>query len=397
MALLVEGYREFLEWWQTRPRWLAGPAEHDSGEPFREEPQIDVTETVDGILDRHADKHVGVVVGLSWRGRTWTVGRGRIRAGHPAPPDKDTIFEIGSVTKLFTALLLADMAEEGVVRLEDPVQRYLPVGVELPVRGRAITLLDLATHTSGLPRLPKGLLRLSLRRRDNPYAGFTFEDLEGAIGGAKLKRPPGEKLGYSNFGFGLLGHVLALRAGTSYEQLVRERIANPIGLDDTSIWIAPDARARFADGHNRRGRPVPHWDLPALAGAGALRSTISNLLRFVELQLREPTTRLALAARATHETRARCGKLAQSLGWVSLPLRGTERRMFWHNGGTGGFRSFVGFVGEARAAVVVLSNSSRSVDAIGFRVLEATAGSAPLHADRVPDRLELEERRDLVQ
>jgi D-alanyl-D-alanine-carboxypeptidase/D-alanyl-D-alanine-endopeptidase len=237
-------------------------------------------------------------------------------------------------------------------------------------QGRPITLLDLASHTSGLPRLPKGLLRLSLRQRSNPYAGFTAAHLERAIAETAPRRPPGKKIAYSNYGFGLLGHALARRAGTTYEQLVRERIGEPLGLENTSIAVSPAARGRFADGHDRRGRPVPHWHLPALAGAGALRSTLADLLRILELHLREPDSRLAVAARSTHKERAQRGGLVQCLGWVSLPLRGSSHRMLWHNGGTGGFRSFVGFVPAAGAGVVVLTNCSRSVDAIGFRVLE---------------------------
>jgi CubicO group peptidase (beta-lactamase class C family) len=129
--------------------------------------------------------------------------------------------------------------------------------------------------------------------------------------------------------------------------------------------------SRFADGHNRRGHVVPHWDLAALAGAGALRSTVADLLRFLALQLSPPLTRLGRAAHATHEPRAGRGRLSQSLGWVALPLRGNSRRMLWHNGGTGGFRGFAGFVAETGTGVVVLSNCARSVDAIAFRLLEA--------------------------
>ena len=165
--------------------------------------------------------------------------------------------------------------------------------------------------------------------------------------------------------------MLALREGKSYEQVVRERICEPLGLADTSISIPVEALPRFADGHNRRGQQVPHWDLPTLAGAGALRSTVADLLRFFELQLREPTTRLGRAARATHEPRARRGRLAQGLGWASLPLLGRSVEVLWHNGGTGGFRGFVGFVRESGTGVVVLSNCARSVDPIGFRALEA--------------------------
>jgi D-alanyl-D-alanine-carboxypeptidase/D-alanyl-D-alanine-endopeptidase len=381
VALIVEGYRELMEWWQTRALWR--PAKKPAGEPEKSAPadntraslararSSEVESRVAGILDRHARKHVGVEVGVWWEGETWTFARGRLRADRPDSPRPDTIFEIGSITKVFTATVFADMAEQGLVALEDPVQRYLPEGVELPVRGRPITLADLAAQTSGLPRLPKGLIALSLRQRKNPYAGFTDAHLERAVVDARLRDNPGERVRYSNFGFGLLGYVLALRAGQSYEQLVHERICAPLRLVDTSMSIPVEARSRFAHGHNRRGRQVPHWDLPTLAGAGALRSTVADLLRFLELQLRQPTTRLGRAARATHEPRARRGRLAQGLGWASLPLLGHSVDVLWHNGGTGGFRGFLGFVKESGTGVVVLSNCARSVDAIGFRTLEA--------------------------
>jgi CubicO group peptidase (beta-lactamase class C family) len=216
--------------------------------------------------------------------------------------------------------------------------------------------------------------------------GFSEQDLLHALATTRLKNAPGLRLRYSNFGFGLLGYVLARRADTSYEQLVRERICAPLSLADTGIDVADDALERFAAGHNRRGRSVPHWHLDALAGAGGLRSTVDDLLHFLALQLEEPASRLARAARATHETRAARGRLEHGLGWVSLPLRGDPRRMLWHNGGTGGFRSFLGFVPDTSAGVVVLSNSARSGDAIGFRILESISrASQPAAPHDAPD------------
>jgi D-alanyl-D-alanine-carboxypeptidase/D-alanyl-D-alanine-endopeptidase len=379
MALLVEGYRELVEWWQLRAPWRRAAADSaadlEAGSRDRAgAPALDRTaeleSAVEDLLDRHAGKHVGIALGVYREGETWTFARGRIGPERPRPA-ADTIFEIGSITKVVTATLLADMAAEGLVALNDPVQRYLPADVRLPVRGRPITLADLASQASGLPRLPKGLIAVSLRERRNPYASFAEEHLHRAVSATRLRADPGRKVRYSNFGFGLLGHVLARRAGTTYEALVLERICEPLGLDDTRISIPRHALSRFADGHDRRGRVVPHWDLPALAGAGALRSTVADMLVFLELNLRPPATRLARAAHATHEERARRGPLIQGLGWAALPLRGSSYPVRWHHGGTGGFRSFAGFVRESSTGVVVLSNSARSVDAIGFRVLEA--------------------------
>lgn len=332
---------------------------------------------LDRLLEHDAGKHVGLAVGLLLDGESRTLGRGVIAADRPLAPVADAIYEIGSLTKLFTATLLADMARAGEVALEDPVQLYLPDGVSLPVHGRAITLADLACHTSGLPRLPRGLLRSGDLR--NPYAAFTPEQLGRAVGGARLLRPPGARVGYSNFGFGLLGNALAARAGTSYEQLVRARICEPLALIDTSVAVPPDKLARFAQGHDVRGRPVAHWDLPTLAGAGALRSTVSDMLRFLALHLGDGEDDLIAAARRTQRPLARIGARGSvGLGWHLVPFRG-HRQMLYHEGATGGFQSFCGFVGETRAAVVVLSNSGRSFGKLGLRLLRALTEWWPAH------------------
>jgi serine-type D-Ala-D-Ala carboxypeptidase/endopeptidase len=172
----------------------------------------------------------------------------------------------------------------------------------------------------------------------------------------KPRRSPGRKIRYSNCGAGLLGHVLALRAGTSYGELVAERIARPLGMADTSIAVPEDKLDRFAQGHNRRGRPVSNWDIPALAGAGALRSTVADLLRFLAAQLGAAPQPLAETIQMTHEPRARFGAFEVGLGWLMLPVRGRPFNVLWHDGGTGGFRSVAGFVSEIDAA----SSSSRA-------------------------------------
>jgi D-alanyl-D-alanine-carboxypeptidase/D-alanyl-D-alanine-endopeptidase len=339
--------------------------------PAKREP--DLEPLVAELLVRHAGRHVGVAVGVLRGGEAWTTGSGTAGRAGPTPPAADTIFEIGSITKVFSATLLALMVEEGLVELDDPVQRYLPPGVTLPVRGRPITLGDLATHTAGLPRLPHGFFLPSLRHRRNPYAWLTAERLFAELPATRLRRAPGGPPRYSNLGYGLLGEVLARRAGQGYEQLVEERICRPLGLADTAVSVA--SPERFAQGHDRRGRPVPHWDLAALAGAGALRSTVADILAFLRLQLGDGDPALARAAALTHAPRARRRRLAVGLGWTRLPLLGTDHHeLLFHNGGTGGFRSFAGFVPATRVAVVVLSNSARSVDALGFRILERIGG-----------------------
>jgi CubicO group peptidase (beta-lactamase class C family) len=375
-GLLVELFREFQQWWLGRARLrAAAPAPGTAAAQPEPSPPADVGPLVAKLLVRHEGRHVGVVVGVVRGERSWVSGSGTAGPGGPSPPAANTIFEIGSVTKVFTATLLAVMVEEGLVTLEDPVQRYLPAGVELPVRGRPITLADLATHTAGLPRLPHGFFVRSVRHRRNPYAWFTADDLYGGLPATRLRREPGGRPRYSNLGYGLLGQVLAQRAGRSYEQLIRERICRPLELADTGVSVPAAARGRFAQGHNRHGRPVPHWDLPALAGAGALRSTVTDLLAFLRVQLGEGDPALARAAALTHAARWRHRRgWAVGLGWSRLPLLGTEHELLFHNGATGGFRSFVAFVPATHTGVVVLSNSARSMDALGLRILERING-----------------------
>jgi serine-type D-Ala-D-Ala carboxypeptidase/endopeptidase len=318
-------------------------------------------ERVAEIVERYGRKHVGIAVGLLSRNGIETFAHGQV-----AP---DSIFEIGSITKVFTATVLADMALEGLVALDDPVARYLPEGVAPPVRGRPITLADLASHSSGLPRVPKGFLRRVRKEMQDPYARYGADDLYADVPRTRPRRPPGKRPRYSNYGAGLLGHALARRAGTSYEELVRERICEPLGLADTFVHVPEDKRDRFVQGHDRRGRPVPGWEFDALAGAGALRSTVADLLRFLALQLDDSDSRLGAAARLTHEPRARGLRRPIGLGWLTLPLRG--QHALYHDGGTGGYRSFAGFVREQGTGVVALTNSARWVNKLGAKSLEA--------------------------
>jgi CubicO group peptidase (beta-lactamase class C family) len=335
-----------------------------------------VAQRIDRLVSRRSARFSSLVVAAALDGRRYEVTHGRVAGAGSEPVTGSTIFEIGSISKVFTATVLAAMAIDGLVALDDPVQRYLPRGVSLrSPRGRPLTLADLASHTSGLSRLPKGMLLRAIRERRNPYASFGVADLERAIVAAKPRKAG--RVRYSNFGAGLLGHVLALRAGVGYERLVLDRICRPLELADTSIEVAGDRLPRFAEGHDRRGRPVPHWDLPAAAGAGGLRSTASDLLRFLEHQLHPASSPIGPAITLTQEPRAGRGRLSVGLGWLMIAPRRGRPRVTFHNGGTGGFRSFAGFVRDRQASVVVLAGSARSVDRLGWAILETLAEPTP--------------------
>ncbi len=331
------------------------------------------------LVDRVDTQHqsVGIVVGVIEPEGRRVIAYGHLEKGDPRPLNGDTIFEIGSATKVFTSLLLADMVQRGEVALDDPVAKYLPPSVKMPERnGRSITLVDLATHTSGLPRMPTNFTPKDIA---NPYADYSVEQLYRFLSGYQLTRDIGSQYEYSNLGGGLLGHVLARRAGMDYETLVRSRICDPLGMKDTRITLTPEMTARLAVGHNQGLEPVENWDLPTLAGAGALRSTANDMLTFLAANLGYTKSPLTPAMAEMLKVRRPTGQpgLEIALGWHIYTINGKE--IVWHNGGTGGYRSFMGFDPKARIGVVALSNTSTmvGVDDIARHLLNASVPLAP--------------------
>jgi serine-type D-Ala-D-Ala carboxypeptidase/endopeptidase len=315
---------------------------------------------------------VGIVVGVIGPQGRGVIAYGSLDKGDPRPLNGDTIFEIGSATKVFTSLLLADMVQRGEVALNDPIAKYLPADVKVPQRGgRAITLVDLSTHTSGLPRMPT-----NFQPKDpaNPYADYTVEQLYQFLSAYQLTRDIGSQFEYSNLGGGLLGNVLARRAGMDYEALVRSRITGPLGMTSTAITLSPEMKARLAVGHNDQLKAVSNWDIPALAGAGALRSSANDLLTFLAANLGYTSSPLAPAMAAMLAVRRPTGSPGLGeigLGWLIAKPASDE--IVWHNGGTGGYRSFIGYDRTTRVGVVVLSNTftAAGVDDIGMHLLDS--------------------------
>jgi D-alanyl-D-alanine-carboxypeptidase/D-alanyl-D-alanine-endopeptidase len=345
-------------------------------------PSVSVLSTgeIREILVKRIDQQkqaVGMVVGVIEANGRRVVAYGKLANADPRPLDGDTIFEIGSISKVFTSLLLADMVNRKEVTLDDPAAKHLPENVKMPVRnGKSITLLDLSTHTSGLPNLPSNLKPKDPR---NPYADYSVDDLYQFLSGYELSRDPGSEFEYSNLGAGLLGHLLAYRAGTDYESLIRTRITRVLGMPGTGITLSPSMQHRMATGHNAMLASVPNWDLPTLAGAGALRSSANDMLTFLEAFLGYQETPVARAMKAMLEVRRPVGrtKFEIGLGWSILG------DWAWHDGGTGGFCSFAGYDPKVRTGVVVLSNAFTlsGVADIGIHVLNP---KAPLADSALP-------------
>ncbi len=336
-------------------------------------------------------RSVGILAAvITAQGDRQVVGRGRLDQSDPRVPDIDTVFEIGSITKVFTALLLADMALRGVVAWDEPVARLLPPFVHVPRFGETqITLLDLATHTSGLPRMPSNFHPAD---PGDPYADYTVGQLYDFLDNATLTRTPGTAYEYSNLGYGLLGHALARRAGSGFEELVRARICVPLGLDSTAVTLDASMRARRAIGHDAALGPVEPWSLPTLAGAAALRSTGRDLLAFLAAASGHAATPLAPAFEALLGTRRRGDAPATeaALGWLVTHRAGGE--VVWKNGGTGGFSSYAGWSPRSGRCAVVLGNAQvpPGLDDIGLHLIDPASPLAvlPRQAPIDPARLD---------
>jgi len=320
---------------------------------------------------------VGLCVGVFKEGEpeVFAFGDG-IGGGRPGG---GSFFEIGSVTKVFTATLLADMVRANLVKLDDPVQTLLPMDVRLTEP--KMTLLHLATHTSGLPRLPGNLGR-SAKNPENPYAHYGEPELFAFLNGHKLERGWFGRYRYSNLGVGLLGHLLARKLGLSYEQAICQRICAPLDLQDTVITLADAQRARLMPPRTAGGAAATNWDFQALAGAGALRSTPDDLLRFLAANLGYTEQPLKLALQDCHYSHLKDFGQEVGLCWHLYPFANNKWNV-WHNGATGGYQSYVGFEKERSVAVAVLVNCGPSLlgslfgglaDKVGGKILGDLTG-----------------------
>ena len=328
---------------------------------------------------------IGIVVGMIGpRGRR-IISYGHLSQGNPQPLDGDTCFEIGSVTKVFTALLLADMVRKGEVALADPVAKYLPAGLKVPERdGHPITLLDLATHTSGLPFMPDGLPPFN----DSATEKYSSAQLSEFLARYELHSEPGTEWDYSNIGYWLLGQALAARAGMDYEDLLRTRIILPLKLKSTAITVSTKLKAKLAVGHNAVLQPAPPFSaVPGYAlmpAAGGLYSTTNDLLTLLSVAMGYKRSPMASSVSATLRTRRPAGENEQALGWVVIGKG--DAQLIVHDGGSFGYASSVAWDPNNRVGVVVLSNQVTAVSDIARHLLRP---DAPLEKPTATKRTEI--------
>ncbi len=352
-----------------------------------------LTQRID--VDRQA---VGLAAVIVEGDKVRFVTHGAMGVDKAEPITPDTLFEVGSITKTFTALLLADMVIKGEVKLDDPVEKWLPQGLRgLKLRdhaGSPIQLIDLATHRSGLARIPDNMPNST---RADPYVDYReqqllvyLKDRETLVesDGGKTTRKRDEAYAYSNLGFGLLGYVLARAADISYADLLQKRVLTPLGLTSTYLDIQRGELARFSNGHyidrDATLKLHKHWSFHVLAPAGALIMSARDMGRYAQAASGAIDTPLK-AAFALAQKRYGDGMAPinpQGLGWILAPMNG--RTVFNHDGTTGGFASSLWIDPKRASGVAVLSNSNAPVTDIALHLLEPSIPLKHLAAVRAP-------------
>jgi CubicO group peptidase (beta-lactamase class C family) len=308
----------------------------------------------------------GLSIGILKDGKTIFYGYGETARGNKQIPDQHTIFEIGSISKTFTAILLADAVNSGNVKLDDPVNKYLPDSIpQLQFEGIPITLKTLSNHSSGLPRIPSNFHSSD---NANPYKDYDHSDLYSFYKNFKPTRKPCEKYEYSNLAAGTLGVILERVYHENYETLLIEKICKPLGMNDTREFLRKDDSARFAKGYNEDGVYNSQWDFRALGAAGAIRSTVADLLKYAKANLGDAPPKLNKAIQLTHVVTFTDGEAKVGLAWHYIKP-GIDEVIF-QNGGTGGYHSYLAINTKKKFLVVILSNCTRGTEEVGDAIMK---------------------------
>lgn len=332
-------------------------------------PLTEVT-TIADIAQPYIDNEMtkGLSIGIYKDGKIEFYNYGICSDKNPVTPTEKSIYEIGSITKTFTAAVLAEMVSEEKVNYDDPISKFLPDSVCNWSSEKAITLEELSTHSSGLPRLPDNLTENFLADLDNPYQNYSTEKMYAFLKEYPSKLKEERVSEYSNLGVGLLGHILAKVDGKSYEAMITDRIFTPLNMNNSTITISKE---QLTQGHDALGYPTSQWDFQAIAGAGAIRSNTADMMKYLVANF-EQKAPYATTQKLRKELN---GVQKIGLGWIQQEEFGSGKQLMFHGGGTGGFISFIGLFKEDNVGVIVLSNASQNVEDIGIRLLQFLAKS----------------------
>lgn len=321
-----------------------------------------IDEKAQSIIKRElADaKKASLVVGVVSGNDKMITGTTHEETG--ARQDGDHVFEMGSTTKTFTSLLLSKLVLSNRVALDEAVSSYKPeYRNALTSNGKEVTFRHLATHRSGLPREDMKKLRKRLKEhkdeKDNPYKYFSHQDFNQFFIDHDLKQEIGKKWKYSNIGVGLLGNLLAEMLGMSYEEAIQTEILSPLGMEDTFITGNEQHHARYIHAYNKKGERIPPILLPAIEGAGALRSTVGDMLLYLQHQMGMTENPLRKEMELTHKVHGETGKKGfdMGLGWFIEQKKWSEHPIIHHGGTTMGFHTYCGFIKEKQIGIVISS------------------------------------------
>lgn len=353
--------------------FLFKPYKEDSPDKLKPVPTSNLMRTqTDKKIDTAARNYiqkantVGLSIGILRNGMIHTYNYGETAIGNGKMPDANSLFEIGSITKTFTSLLLAYYVNEGKVNLTDPITKYLPDSISSNKELQNVTLLTLSNHTSGLPRLPDNFENHSSDLYD-PYKDYNKQYLFSYLKSCKLATKPGDTYLYSNMAVGLLGTILEGVSGKSFEQMVDEIICKPLNMQSTAQHLTPALSQRFVTVYNENGKVTSAWNFSVLAPCGALRSTVNDLLTYAKANIAKSDSKLSKAFELTHQiTFSKDVKLG--MAWHIIVVNNVE--YYFHDGGTYGSSSFLAFNIEKNIAIVVLSNAGTRTDALGADILK---------------------------
>jgi len=351
-------------------------------QPFKQEaadnptavPTTNLMKTLtDKNIDSAARKYiqkantVGLSIGILKNGAITTYNYGETARGNRTLPDANTLFEIGSITKTFTSTLLAYYVNDGKVKLDDPITKYLPDSVAANKELQGITLQMLSNHTCGLPRLPDNFEFHSTSSED-PYKDYTKQYLLDYLKTAKLAGKPGKQYAYSNLAVGLLGAILEQVNGKTFAQMVQQVITQPLNMQSTAQTLNLKQQNKFVKVYNENGKETSPWHFDVLAPCGALKSTVTDLLTYAKAQMTPADNKLLKAMQLTHQVTFTRLDMKLGLAWHIIVIDNVA--YYFHDGGTYGCSSFLVFNPETKLAVVVLSNSGANVNALGADIVK---------------------------
>ncbi len=326
-----------------------------------------------GHVDTAAEKLIqsgvayGLVLGIYKGGKTYVKGYGTIKKDERLQPNNTTIMELASTSKLFTSCVLQILCDEGTLNLDEKIYDLLKNKVELPPIARKTTLRQLATHTSGFPALPESFI-LKMTDENNPYKNLSTQDLYDYLKDCVGKKSEG-KFEYSNFGMGLLGHIMELKTNKKFEDLVKEKLLSKLQMNNT--FITPDSKQqpKIAQGYNEAGAPNPIWEDHVLTGAGSFMSDATDMIAFIRANLGAHHSPVSASLLKTHTQQT---NRATGLGWMlpsSIDKFIGNKHILWHNGIAGGYASFIAIDKQAQCGIIVLSNTAKDITLFGMKMI----------------------------